>query len=313
MQSILSNQHDFLISILTLILTWTALLVNLPINFFHSSSETKKLLLPLSSIFVLSTTIVGILWFSQVNFIIITACLPLYEILSLAVLFTFLRKEIILKVTYFNINISKDIFRKSSWVAITMILATIYTRLDTIALNYWSNKVEMANYGVAYRLTEPFMFIGAAFSVSVYSQMSRMLSIESSRKKVLTATTKNVFLTLSYAMLAFTASYFLTPFAIHLFLKEYVVSIPVVRILSVAIIFRIINNSLTGIIQAHGYFTIITFVAAANVAISCLMIIIFSSIINATSIAVILCITEGFNTLVQLLILRTSVRNNLLS
>jgi O-antigen/teichoic acid export membrane protein len=310
--AIVNGQHDIFTYIITIVLTWTALLINLPINFFHSASRTKELLLPLIGTFIASISVVGFLWFNQIHFTIIAACLPLYELLSVLVLYAFLGKEVRLKFNNFSITLAKNILRKSLPVAITMIMATIYTRLDMLALNYWSNKIEMANYGIAYRVTEPFLFVGAAFSISVYSYMSNMLASASSRQKVVKSIIKNLSLALAYSAIAFLISFFLTPLSFQLFLKEYTTAIPVIQILSVAMVFRVMNTALTSIIQAYGYYTLITWIATGNLFLAAIMIILASAHLNAISVSMILCATEIVNTGLQCGVLWKSLRNNLI-
>jgi O-antigen/teichoic acid export membrane protein len=310
--ALINGLNDIFAYAITIILTWTALLINLPINFFHSASRTKELLLPLIGTFLASISCVGFLWSSQINFIIIASCLPLYELLSVFILYIFLEREVQLKFNNFSIDLAKNILQKSLPVAITMIMATIYTRLDMLALNYWSNKIEMANYGIAYRVTEPFLFVGAAFSISVYSYMSNMLASASSRQKIVTSVIKNLSLALSYSVIAFLISFFLTPLSFHLFLKEYITAIPTIQILSVAMVFRVMNTALTSIIQAYGYYTLITWIATGNLILAAIMIIFASAHLNAISVSMILCATEIVNTGLQCGVLWKSLHNNLM-
>jgi O-antigen/teichoic acid export membrane protein len=205
-----------------------------------------------------------------------------------------------------NADLLTGMLRGALPIAASGILIMIYTRLDVLFLSAYSGKAGVAEYSVAYRLTEPFQFVAVAFAASVFSHLSQHLSGDS-RVFVSTAR-KYIAGIIIYGIASAAAIGLLAPAAITYFLPAYVNSIPVLWFLAGALLFRPLNSVLTSIVQAHGKFAWITANTVWTVLFISALLIMLVAQIGAPGAALALLIGEVVNTLVQSVLVVTLMR-----
>jgi O-antigen/teichoic acid export membrane protein len=298
----LSKYHAYIsLGSLAGILLLTTLWSNLTINYFQSQLKMNRLVIPTFATSTLSILLMLLAISLKADSITIFAAIPFTELVGTIILYFYLIKEVKISKASISISKIKDLLKKSLPIALTSISVMIYTRLDIFFLGYFSSKSEIGYYSIAYRITEPFIFISAAFAISIYSNISSMLI--DPKNDALPSIKRYIILASLYSSLIGFSLIVFSPTFIKTLLPNYLPSIPIINALSIALVFRIVNVCLTSIINSYGKYTRITIVSLFNLLFVTLLILISKNNINAVRIASILAIAEFINTTIQMYIL----------
>jgi O-antigen/teichoic acid export membrane protein len=297
-----SKYHSYiLIGALAGILLLTPLWSNLTINYFQSQLKMNRLVIPTFATSLLSILLMLLAISLKANSITVFAAIPFTELVATVILYFYLIKEVRISKESLSISKIKDLLKKSFPIALTSISVMIYTRLDIFFLGYFSSKSEIGYYSIAYRITEPFLFVAAAFAISIYSNISSRLI--SSKNDILPSIKRYIFLASTYSLSISIFLIIFSPVFIKFILPDYLPSLPILNSLAVALVFRIVNSCLTSIINAHGKYTRITKISIFNLLFVSLMILISRDSINGFKVASILAIAEFVNTTIQMFVL----------
>ncbi|CAK0781285.1 membrane hypothetical protein [Gammaproteobacteria bacterium] len=282
------------------LLILTGLGNNLFFNYFQACLGVTKIVFPVFVNGVVMTILVVIVFLLKPNIFLMLSLLPFSELVNFCMLSRFFRKEIrfVKEGLYFE-NISR-LLKRGFPIAITTVCVVFYTRLDVVILSYYFDATTVGYYGIAYRMTEPVQFIAGAFSVSIYSHISTSLVNKCHDLRELMR--RYIFGTLIYGMISCLLLVVFAPIIIKELFPGYIPAIPVLQVLAMALIFRTLNNSLTAIIQAHGYFTKITIVAIWNLVLIGTILWFCVPRMGAVGAAVALLVGEIVNTILQLYI-----------
>jgi O-antigen/teichoic acid export membrane protein len=298
----LSKYHSYiLIGSLSGILLLTPLWSNLTINYFQSQLKMNQLVVPTLATSILSILLMLSAISMKANAVTIFAAIPFSELVTTAILYFYLTKEVKISKLYISKSKIKKLLKKSFPIALTSISVMIYTRLDIFFLGYFSSKSEIGYYAIAYRITEPFLFIAAAFAISIYSNISSRLM--DPKNDALPSIQKYVILASAYSSLICILLVTLSPVFIKTLLPDYLPSLPILYALSVALVFRILNSCLTSIINAYGQYSKITMISFLNLLFVSLLILFSRNNINGFKVASILTAAEFVNTIFQMYIL----------
>jgi PST family polysaccharide transporter len=301
---LVSKYHSsMLLGSLAGLLLLTALWSNLSINYFQSQSRTRELVIPISIMSFVTIILILLSVGMKLGTIVMFATIPFSEVISTILLLKYLRKQIFISKKYLSFPKMKKLVKASFPLAITSILVIIYTRLDILVLGSFSTKLDVGYYGIAYRITEPFQFISAAFAISIYGNISNRILFE--KEKVLNAIKKYIAISIVYAISVSLFLFMASPFFVNAFLPKYIPCLPIVNMLSIALAFRIINSCLTSIINAYGEYNKITIVCVWNLIFICLLLYLSRENISAMVIASILASVEFLNMIIQMSLLKT--------
>jgi O-antigen/teichoic acid export membrane protein len=149
----------------------------------------------------------------------------------------------------FQFDVWKKFLKESYPVGISAIIIFAYFKLDTILLSILRTSTDVGIYNAAYKVLENISFFPAMFVGLVMPLMSRYIFSERDKFILIADKTFKVFLVLTIPLLIGTI--FLAPGIIRLIGGEgFSASIPVLRILSAAMIFIFFGNFFTNIIIA---------------------------------------------------------------
>ncbi|MCG9889478.1 MAG: oligosaccharide flippase family protein [Thermosynechococcaceae cyanobacterium MS004] len=298
----LSKYYSYiLIGSLSGILLLTPLWSNLTINYFQSQLMMNQLVVPTLATSALSILLMLAAISMKANAVTIFSAIPFSEILTTVILYFYLAKEVKISKSYVSVSKIKDLLKKSFPIALTSISVMIYTRLDIFFLGYFSSKSEIGYYAIAYRITEPFLFVAVAFSISIYSNISSRLL--DPKNDALPSIKRYIILAFSCSSLICVFLIILSPIFIKNLLPDYLPALPILYALSVALVFRILNSCLTSIINAYGKYTKITMISLLNLIVVSLLILVSRNNINGFKIGSILTVAEFLNTILQLYVL----------
>jgi O-antigen/teichoic acid export membrane protein len=237
---------------------------NFSINYFQARLRILEILWPIVANNILTVCLVALALHLNPNPLIGVAILPCAEAVNALILHGYFAKQVSFWRTKVNRADILALLQKGLPIAISIMLVAFYSRLDVIVLERFGiDKAAIGDYGVAFRCTEPFQLVTSAFAITAYSHLSAILT-----NREFSAANRFI---LRYGSLIFTYGLaigcllmLLAPPLIEYFLPQYQASIPILRILAAAIIFRTPTASLTCMIQAYGYYRWITYVSAWN-------------------------------------------------
>lgn len=160
---------------------------------------------------------------------------------------------------------------KVSWpLGALLILNTIYFRIDMIMLPLWRSATEVGLYALAYRLIENMLFFPAMFGGLLLPHLSSSSATPSYLKTLLGETLKVILLGASL----FTVILLILPEPIIQYIggSQFMAAVPLVRILTLALLFMCFGNIFGFVLVAQGrnktlltlYICLVVFNVAAN-------------------------------------------------
>ncbi len=277
----------------------TSLLTNFSLDFFQARLRISSVLLPVLATNV-AVTLAAVWALPRIaDLRAQVALLPALEAATGIVLLIWLRREPTIEKLRLAFAGVPDLVRKSLPLAVTGIVIMTYSRLDVLVLSSRLDAAAVGYYGIAFRITEPFQLAAAAFGLSVFSRFSswfQSAGVVSLRKQAL----RYLLATLGYGAGTAIALGFLAPPVIEWALPDYAPSVPIVRLLSAALVFRTLNATLAGIIQGAGRFRLLSLVAIGNLVVVFALLTGFVSRFQAPGAALALLVAEALNSAVQL-------------
>ena len=302
--------YPFLQAILGIVIAltiFTGVTTNYVINYFQSELRISAIVLPLiigNSVVTISLAVMILFWS---NNLWVAITFPLVEAtVSIIALYRFRTEHVALK-KKISINRVFSLLQKTFPLGVTAIIIMLYTRLDILVLSRYVTSTEVGHYGLAFRLTEPFQLISASFAVTVFSHFSSLFvkNSEQIKKQVIIYLGATLFYGLCTALILVTVA----GYGIRHWLQEYVHSIPILQVLAVALIFRVLNSTLTAVIQASGRFRLITLLSIWNLFIIGTLFLLFVPQFNAIGAAMAILLAEAINTVIQIFLVFHSFRS----
>jgi polysaccharide transporter, PST family len=271
---------------------------NFSINYFQARLRIGEILWPIVANNVLTVVLVALTLQLYANALVGVALLPLAEAVNATILLLYLGKQ----VPFWRVRVGWPqvwaLLRRGLPIAISVSMVAVYSRLDVIVLQMFFDKATIGDYGIAFRCTEPFQLVTSAFAVTAYSHLSAILA----QRKFAEADRfilRYSALIFSYGLAICLVLLVLAPPLITALLPQYQASIPILRVLAVAIVFRTPTASLTCMIQAYGHYRKITYVSAWNLTLITVLLAVLVPRLSAIGAAYALLIGEVVNGLIQ--------------
>ncbi len=203
--------------------------------------------------------------FSHVSLAIVICLLPACELLNAGLLY---RK--ISHVPRFDFDFSRTIslFRESLPLGIMAAMVLLYVRLDNIFVFKFIGSAALGIYAAGFRIVEPALMVPHAFSISLFTILSARNQESLARKPLMRAVVHSmwpafVFVACAGGILIFGGESILRHFG-----NSYLAAYPVLRILSVVLVFRTLNITLTSIINSRGQYSALAKITASNLAVN---------------------------------------------
>src|SRR5205823_8327372 len=165
-----------------------------------------------------------------------------------------------------------SLLRESFPVGITSALVILYFRLDTFFVFKFAGAAALGLYSACFRVIEPVLMIPASFSTTAYA----VLSNTDRGKEGVGAAIRTVLRTMwpAYASVgAFAATALLAgKVLLEHFFPMYLQAYPILVVLSLALLARSANMGLTSIFHSRGMYSTITRIAAANLCVNLILV-----------------------------------------
>lgn len=285
---------------------FTSSVINCFISYYQSKLGISKLIPSVISGSMIFFFLIIIFIYVRVDFTIICLLLPFTELLIITAIYIGeYQKKRNLSIN-FDLNLWRILLKTSTPVLITNLIIMVYLREDIFLISSLLGEQSMAEYGATVRLVEILLFLAAGSSISIYAAGSRTL-----QKTGEVAHIFSFFIILICgAFFFFSMVSFFSTHIIYLFLPKYPNAAPILSILSWAFFLKFTNTHLTSLIYSYGSFLSITKLAGLNLIVNTIAILVFITILGVTGAAYAQLLTEGVNTLIQILILRHCMISN---
>jgi len=231
---------------------WTALLQGFSLDWFQGRLRVARALAPALAVNAACGLAAAALLAHLPGLREKAACLPILELCAGLVMLFVLRRDPDWAFGRPSRRVARALALGGVPIVVTGMLIMVYSRLDVFVMAGRLPAVDVGRYGIAYRFTEPFQIAAAVFGLSVYSRFVSFLQPGAGHAR--TAALRYAAGTLAYGATAALALATLAPPLITRFLPAYSGAIPPLRILAASLLFRSLNATLAGIIQAAGRF-----------------------------------------------------------
>lgn len=257
---------------LTLLLSAIASLSLFSANLVGAFSSYYQSQLKMSEVFPATLTAFGTylvascaLIFSHVSLALVICLLPACELLNAALLY---RK--VSHVPHFDFDFSKTIslFRESLPLGIMAAMVLLYVRLDNIFVFKFIGSAALGIYAAGFRIVEPALMVPHAFSISLFTILSSQGHESLARKHLLRAVFHSMWPAYVFVCCAGAVLVLGGESILHHFGSSYLAAYPVLRILSVVLIFRTLNITLTSIINSRGQYSALAKITASNLVVN---------------------------------------------
>lgn len=157
--------------------------------------------------------------------------------------FFFLRRRQLLRADFpLQAAFQKNALKESYPYAVLAVLGIIYFKIDTLMLSWYKGPAAVGVYSAAYRLLESGLVIPAIFSTALFPTMSRLHV--SSRRELKNMYLLSTTLLTALGIVLAVMMYVFAPAIVRLvYGAEYAETVPVVRILSLALVLLFAHNS----------------------------------------------------------------------
>jgi O-antigen/teichoic acid export membrane protein len=271
---------------------------NFSINYFQARLRITEILWPVVANNLVALCLVALSLSLYPSALLGVAILPIAEAVNAVILYRYFQKNLNIQAGQASNKDVLALLKRGLPIGISIIIVAIYTRLDVIVLELFFSKSIVGEYGVAFRCTEPFQLVTSAFAITAYSHLSAIL-VDRHFTLANQFIRKYGALILSYGVGICVALLLLAPPLIQAFLPQYQNSIPILRVLAVAIIFRTPAASLTCMIQAYGHYRWITYVSVWNLVFIATLLTVLVPRFSSIGAAYSLLIGEIVNVLIQ--------------
>lgn len=280
----------------------TSLWTSYSINYFQAQLASEKVLIPAILTNTTMVFVIYLLAWRTSNIILILAIIPLFEIINGMLILRIYYQYVKPQLCGVSWSLIVELLRNCAPVFTMVIIVTIYTRLDVVVLSNFFDDSVVGFYGLAFRLTEPFLLIAGALSISIFSRTSFFLSSNTHARQVWPFLTRYGTILGVYGLVASMGLTLICPPLIALFFPAYVASIPILRILAAALFVRILNVGMTSVINASGRYSIITRIATFNLLSISTLLILLAPRFGASGAALALLIGEIINCIIQIVV-----------
>lgn len=190
-------------------------------------------------------------------------------------------------------------FAQTTPIAVASVLALLYSRVDQLYLRHFAEAVVLGDYSLAVRLVEPFAFVAAALSSTIYARASAAAQAEG-----VTPATRAVALGWVRRMLAYgigvgvvvgLAALFVLP----LWLPTYAGAIGFLCIGLLQLVFRCLNLCITALLQALGRYQTMMRISFLNAGLVPLFVVVGGQSFGPVGVAVAMVLAEAINAAVQ--------------
>ena len=285
---------------------YTTLLLNAFVSYFQANLRMSGIVTSslVSAFAYASLTLFGL--YREWSLVALAVIIPASELINLVMTAAIYRKSSSLMVR-FDRKIILSLLRESVPAAIGSIAVVLYLRLDNLMVGWFLNEQSVGVYAAAYRYTEPFMLVFTSLSISVYASLSLR-----GKKNGAAEAGRNMLRIISAVVgMSSVAALFLSLFAaqlLEMISPEYSTATAVLRILSLSVVFKAVNGQLTALINSKGRYSLITSIAMVNLMVNIALNLLMIPKYGIIGAALAVTITEGINTLMQLVCIKLYVK-----
>jgi O-antigen/teichoic acid export membrane protein len=154
----------------------------------------------------------------------------------------------------------RAVARESMPLAMVALLVVAYSRLDVLVIGPIAGPIALGLYSYAYRVSEPFRFIGAAADSTLYSYVSAHLDVPGKGVQI----SRMFGIVVVYSTVLAIAAVLTAGFLVWFGYSQYRAAMPTVVVLGGALFVRCINGFLVALLYARAQYTAVLRIALCN-------------------------------------------------
>lgn len=198
-------------------------------------------------------------------------------------------------------------FADATPIALAALIALGYGKIDQFYIKYIGGVSILGDYSLANRMVEPFLFIAAALSSTIYARASALVLSEGVGPGLIAAVMKWLKAMACYAALVATGVGVLSIIVIPRVFPDYAGALVFIGIGLAALMFRSLNLCLTAFIQATGAYKAILKINILNCMLIMTTVVAMGHFIGPVGAALAVAIGELINTAIQTFTLKKRI------
>lgn len=277
----------------------TSLTINFAFTYYQSQLRTERMAVRVIALSLPSLAV--FLWLRDAPSRAQLQLLIAFEVLVGLALLWDLRRQLSLR--------TRDVLNQLRWPTLrataidalplggAALLVTAYTRLDIFALQHLAGAVALGLYSFAYRITEPFRFVGGAVDSTIYSILSKKFAAPSGALH--SVINRTISIVATYSVVFGGAAIAIGLILIKFLYAAYTEAQTAVTYLGAALIMRCANGAMTAFQNALGHYRLNFRIAIINGIFMGILIWPLTAWAGATGAALALLIVESINFTMQ--------------
>jgi polysaccharide transporter, PST family len=200
------------------------------------------------------------------------------------------------------------LLRESLPLGIMSGMILLYLRIDNVILYKLAGSSALGLYAACFRMIEPVLMIPGAFSVSLLALLSAKSHDSIGRSEIWGLCTRTLWPAYLFVLCAAAGLILLGKTLLAHFSPDYVVAYPALCILSLCLLVRTLNITMTTVITSRGAYSTLAKLAAVNLAINVGLVVVLVPTLGMPGAAWAAFGTESVNMAMQFMILRSVTR-----
>lgn len=250
-----------LFSLIANLSLFSANLVGAFSSYYQSQLKMSEVFPPTMVSFGLYLVLSCSLIFSHVSLVLVICLLPACELLNVVLLY---RKTSDLPRFHFDFSNSLSLFKESLPLGLMAAMVLLYVRLDNIFVFKFIGSAALGIYAAGFRIVEPALMVPHAFSISLFTILSARGHHSLKRKDLLHAVFHSMWPAYLFVICAGSVLMAGGNVILRHFGTSYLGAVPVLRILSVVLLFRTLNITLTSIVNSRGQYSALAKITGSN-------------------------------------------------
>lgn len=265
MIALAGDSITLLFSVIANLSLFSANLVGAFSSYYQSQLKMSEVLPATVVSFGLYLLLSSVLIFSHVSLVAVISLLPLCELLNATLLW---RKTRDIPRFHFDFSKSISLLKESLPLGCMAAMVLLYVRLDNILVFKFIGSAALGIYAAGFRLVEPALMVPHAFSMSLFTILSSRAHHSLKRKDLLAGVLHSMWPAYLFVLGAGGVLIFFGETILRHFGSSYLAAYPVLRILSVVLLPRTLNITLTSILNSRGQYSALAKITASNLVVN---------------------------------------------
>ena len=265
MLALAGDSLALLFSVVANLSLFSANLVGAFSSYYQSRLKMSELFPTTMISFSLYLLVSAALIFSRAPLVAVVLMLPACELLNAALLW---RKAGHMPQFRFDFSESTSLLKESLPLGFMAAMVLLYVRLDNVFVFKFIGSAALGIYAAGFRIVEPVLMVPHAFSISLFTILSSHPEASHRLREALGAVLRSMWPAYLFVVCAGGVLVLWGKLILQHFGSGYLAAYPVLQILSLVLLLRTVNITLTSIINSRGQYSALAKITATNLAVN---------------------------------------------